>query len=187
MINEEKAAIMLLSLDEDIAAGVMKNLRPSEIKRIGKYMNRITTIPSETMSTVAKEFIILAKEKGGSLSVGDDSIKNIITKALGEKSAQEMLLEVANNKSSDNPITDKLRDMDPKILMEFTKTEHPQTIAMILAHMSPEQAATHAGRVFRSHADRNCEKDVYYQKCASRVLRRCSKNSRKGAYNGKQF
>ncbi len=141
MINEEKAAIMLLSLDEDMAAGVMKNLRPSEIKRIGKYMNRITTIPSETMNTIAKEFISLAKEKGGSLSVGDDSIKNIITKALGEKSAQELLLEVANSKSSDNPITDKLRDMDPKILMEFTKTEHPQTIAMILAHMSPEQAA----------------------------------------------
>jgi len=141
MINEEKAAIMLLSLDEDVAAGVMKNLRPSEIKRIGKYMNRITTIPADTMNTVAKEFISLAKERGGSLSVGDDSIKNIITKALGEKSAQELLLEVANSKSSDNPITDKLRDMDPKILMEFTKTEHPQTIAMILAHMSPEQAA----------------------------------------------
>jgi flagellar motor switch protein FliG len=141
MINEEKAAIMLLSLDEDIAASVMKNLRPSEIKRIGKYMNRITTIPSETMITVAKEFITIAKEKGGSLSVGDDSIKNIITKALGEKGANELLLEVANNKSSDNPITDKLRDMDPKILMEFTKTEHPQTIAMILAHMAPEQAA----------------------------------------------
>ncbi len=50
-------------------------------------------------------------------------------------------MEVANSKSSDNPITDKLRDMDPKILLEFTKTEHPQTIAMILAHMAPEQAA----------------------------------------------
>ena len=63
MINEEKAAIMLLSLDEDIAAGVMKNLRPSEIKRIGKYMNRITTIPSETMNTVAKEFIVHSERK----------------------------------------------------------------------------------------------------------------------------
>lgn len=141
MINEEKAAIILLSLDEDTAASVMKNLRPSEIKRIGKYMNRITTIPSDTMNTVAKEFIQLAKEKGGSMSVADDSIKKIITKALGEKNAQELLNEVANSKSSDNPITDKLRDMDPKILMEFTKTEHPQTIAMILAHMSAEQAA----------------------------------------------
>ena len=141
MINEEKAAVMLLSLDEDQAAEIMKNLRPSEIRRIGKYMNRITTIPAETMHAVAKEFIVMAKEKGGSLSVRDDLTRNIVTKALGEKDAQEILSDVASNKITDNPITEKLRDIDPKVLMEFTRTEHPQTIAFILAHLAPEQAA----------------------------------------------
>ena len=141
MINEEKAAVMILSLGEDLAAEVMKNLRPAEIKRIGKYMNRISTIPSETMNAVAKEFIVMAREKGGSLSVHDDVTKNIVTKALGEKGAQEILADVASNTATDNPITEKLRDIDPKLLMEFTKTEHPQTIAMILAHLAPEQAA----------------------------------------------
>lgn len=141
MINEEKAAVMLLSLDEDVAAEVMKNLRASEIRRIGKYMNRITTIPSETINTVAKEFIVMVKEKGGSLSIRDDVTKNIVTKALGEKGAQEILSDVAGNKALDNPITDKLRDIAPKLLIEFTKTEHPQTIALILAHLAPEQAA----------------------------------------------
>jgi flagellar motor switch protein FliG len=141
MINEEKAAVMLLSLDEDQAAEVMKNLRPSEIKRITKYMSRISTLPSETMLSVAKEFIVMAKEKGGSVSFREDNMKNIMMKALGEKSAQEMLSEVSANKSFDNPITEKLRDIDPKVLMEFTKTEHPQTIALILAHLAPEQAA----------------------------------------------
>jgi flagellar motor switch protein FliG len=142
MVNEEKAAVMLLSLDEDLAAEVMKNLRPSEIKRVGKYMTRIQTMPSETLNAVAKEFITMAREKGGSLSFRDDSMKNIMTKALGEKEAQEILTEVASNKVIDNPMTEKLRDIDPKILMEFTKTEHPQTIALILAHLAPDQAAT---------------------------------------------
>jgi len=141
MISEEKAAVMLLSLDEDLAAEVIKNLRPSEIRRIGKYMNRISIIPSETMSAVAKEFIIMAKEMGGSLSVRDDITMNIVTKALGEKSAEEILSEVGSSQSGDNPIIEKLRDIDPKILMEFTKTEHPQTIAFILAHLGSEQAA----------------------------------------------
>jgi flagellar motor switch protein FliG len=141
MINEEKAAVMLLSLDEDLAANVMKNLRPSEIRRIGKYMNRITTISSETINAVAKEFLVMAKEKGGSLAISDNAMKNIFTKALGEKDAQEIMTEVAGNKSSDNPITEKLRDIDPKVLMDFTRTEHPQTIALILAHLSPDQAA----------------------------------------------
>jgi len=62
MTNEEKAAIMLLSLDEAQADLVMKNLRPAEIRRIGKYMNKISTIPSDTLKTVAKEFISLVKE-----------------------------------------------------------------------------------------------------------------------------
>lgn len=141
MMNEEKAAVMLLSLDEDLAAEVMKNLRPAEIRRIGRYMTRIQTMPSETLHTVAKEFIVMARERGGSLSFRDDSMKNIMTKALGEKDAQQILSEVAGNKAIDNPITEKLRDIDPKILMEFTKTEHPQTIALILAHLAPDQAA----------------------------------------------
>lgn len=141
MMNEEKAAVMLLSLDEDMAAEVMKNLRPAEIRRIGKYMTRIQTMSSETMQSVAKEFIIMAREKGGSVAFRDDNMKNIMTKALGEKDAQQILLEVSSNQITDNPITEKLRDIDPKLLMEFTKTEHPQTIALILAHLSPEQAA----------------------------------------------
>ncbi|MBN1380279.1 MAG: flagellar motor switch protein FliG [Deltaproteobacteria bacterium] len=141
MKNEEKAAVMLLSLEEDLAANVMKNLRPAEIRRIGKYMNRITTIPSETVNAVAKEFLVMAKERGGSLAVNDKTTRSIFTKALGEKDAQEILAEVADSKIGENPITEKLRDIDPKILMDFTRTEHPQTIALILAHLTPEQAA----------------------------------------------
>ena len=141
MINDEKAAVILLSLDEDLAAEIMKNLSPSEIRRVGKYMNRITSIPAETLKSVAKEFVVMAKEKGGSLSIRNGITRNIVTKALGEKTADEILSDVTNNKYIDNPITEQLRDIDPKLLMEFTKTEHPQTIALILAHLDPEQAA----------------------------------------------
>jgi flagellar motor switch protein FliG len=141
MINEEKAAVMLLSLDEDLAAEVMKNLSPAEIRRIGKYMNRISRITADTMKNVAKEFISMAKDNDGNLSFRDDITRNIVIKALGPETAEEILQEVASSKYIDNPITEQLRDIDPKVLMEFTKTEHPQTIALILAHLEPEQAA----------------------------------------------
>jgi flagellar motor switch protein FliG len=140
MTNEEKAAILLLSLDEDLAANVMKNLRPSEIRRLGKQMSRVTNIPAETISSVAKEFCTLAKEQGGMISVRDGAPKNLVVKALGEKDAQTILSEV-ENASSDNPIIEKLHDIDPKVMAEFTRTEHPQTIALILVHLKPEKAA----------------------------------------------
>ena len=141
MNNEEKAAILLLSFDEDVAAEVMSNLRPSEIRRLGKYMSRITSIPGETVNSVAREFCSFSREKGGMIAVPEDSTKKIVTKALGEKGADELLQDVASAAGDDNPIIEKLRDIDPKLIVDFTRTEHPQTIALILAHLSPDQAA----------------------------------------------
>jgi len=139
MTNEEKAAIMLLSLDEEQADLVMKNLRPAEIRRIGKYMNKISTISSDTLKIVTKEFIALAKEGGGTIAVREGFAKNIVSKAIGEKEANVFMSQEAS-KSDENPLIEKLRDIDPKVLLEFTKSEHPQTIALILVHLKPEQA-----------------------------------------------
>jgi flagellar motor switch protein FliG len=141
MTNEEKAAIMLLSLDEAQADMVMKNLRPAEIRRIGKYMNKISTIPSETLKMVAREFITLAKEGGGTIAVGEGVAKNIVRKAIGEKEANVIMAESEASDSGENPIVERLRDVDPRVLLEFTKSEHPQTIALILVHLKPVQAA----------------------------------------------
>lgn len=141
MTNEEKAAVLLLSLGEERAANVMKNLRPSEIRRIGKHMTRITDIQADMLKTVAKEFCGIAREKGESILVGDDASRKIVQKALGEKEAQDILADLESGRMTHNPILEKLRDFDPKMLMDFTRTEHPQTIALILAHLKPEQAA----------------------------------------------
>jgi len=143
MNNEEKAAILLLSLHEEQAAEVMKNLRSSEVRRISKYMSRITSISSKDVQVVAKEFCDLAKEKGGIQSVKEDVAKNIVMRALGPEQAGSIItaLDDEKEKFNENPIFEKLRDIDPKLLTDFTKMEHPQTIALILAHLRPEQAA----------------------------------------------
>ena len=143
MNNEEKAAILLLSLDEEQAAEVMKNLRSAEVRRISRYMSRITSISSSDVQEVAKEFCDLAKEKGGILSVKEDVARNIVMKALGAEQAGSIMtaLDDEKEKFNENPIFEKLRDIDPRLLMDFTKMEHPQTIALIMAHLRPEQAA----------------------------------------------
>jgi flagellar motor switch protein FliG len=143
MNNEEQAAILLLSLNEELAAEVMKNLRSSEVRRISMYMSRITSISSKDVQVVAKEFCDLAKEKGGIQSVKEDVAKNIVMKALGPEQAGSIITALNDEKEkfNENPIFEKLRDIDPKLLMDFTKMEHPQTIALILAHLRPEQAA----------------------------------------------
>ena len=144
MTNEEKAAVLLLSLKEETAAAVMKNLAPSEIRRVGKCMNRLKKISNEDLGNVAREFCAIAGEKGGgTISVRDDVTKNIVLKALGENKGEEFFktIETRNLSSYDNPIIEKLRHVDPMVLMDFTKMEHPQTMALLLAHLKPEQTA----------------------------------------------
>jgi len=131
---------LLLALEEDLAAEVMKNLRPSEIRRLGKQMGRITNVPAETVNSVAKEFYKLALEQWDGLSISAETPRKLVLKALGDK-GEELLSEINATKGTDNPIVEKLRDVDPKMLAEFTKTEHPQTIALILVHLRADQAA----------------------------------------------
>lgn len=144
MTNEEKAAILVLSLEENLAALVMKNLRQEEIKRLGRSMNRLTKISNSDMEFVAKEFCSLAREKGKRImSVQDDVIRNIIVKAIGEERAEKLLdaIEKETFRPRDSMLIDKLKNIDPRVLVEFTKLEHPQTIALILAHLDSQQAA----------------------------------------------
>ncbi len=141
MNDEEKAAILLLSLNEDLAAQVMKNLRPSDIRRLGKQMSRITNVAAETVDSVAKEFCAMAKEQWHGLSVSVETSKNIVSKALGSGNAEEILGDISSGRDLENPILEKLRDVDVKTLADFTKTEHPQTIALIIAHLKAEKAA----------------------------------------------
>lgn len=140
MIDEEKAAILLLSLKENVAAEVMKNLRPTEIKRLGKQMSRITSVPAETVISVSKEFCILARQHWEGISVSTETSKNLVMKVLGDSQTEGFKKDVVITQT-DNPIIEKLRDVDPKILADFTKAEHPQTIALILVHLRAEQAA----------------------------------------------
>jgi flagellar motor switch protein FliG len=143
-MNEEKVAILLLSLDEELAGKVMKNFSPSEIERIGKQMSQLNSVSLEDVNNVAKEFCTLAREKGGVLPVHGDTLRKLIIKAAGEEKAHDILASIArtvgNETPYDNPLIQKLQEIDPQILIDFTRAEHPQTIALILSYVGTEQA-----------------------------------------------
>jgi flagellar motor switch protein FliG len=144
-MNDEKVAILLLSLDEEVAAKVMKNFNSAEIERIGKHMSRLDSVSMEEVGNVAKEFCNLARQKGGVLPVHGDTLRNLIVKAAGADTAHDILVNIERTapqgESYNNPLIKKLQEIDPQVLIDFTKTEHPQTIALILSYMGIEQAA----------------------------------------------
>jgi flagellar motor switch protein FliG len=134
--GEQKAAILLKAIGEDAAALVMKSLDPKEIRRLGASMNATANITREEESSVIDEFE-KANASGQVSFHGKEYIKAILSKALGPEKATRMLESMT---CKVYPGLDALKWVDAKTVSQLIKTEHPQTISVILAHMDPDQA-----------------------------------------------
>ncbi|HJT18964.1 MAG TPA: flagellar motor switch protein FliG [Nitrospira sp.] len=137
LTGEQKAAILLRAIGEDAAAQVMKSLGPKEIRKLGSYMKDTANISKEEEDLVIHEFE-RASEQGDVQFEGKEYIKAILVKALGAEKAARML-ESINTKTY--PGIEALKWLDAKSLGQMLKVEHPQTIAVILAHLDTEQAS----------------------------------------------
>ena len=136
--GEQKAAILLKAIGEDAAALVMKSLSPKEIRRLGQSMNATANITREEESIVIDEFD-KASASGDVTFQGKEYIKAILSKALGPEKANRMIESMTNKVY---PGLDAMKWVDAKSVSQMIKTEHPQTISVILAHMDPDQAGT---------------------------------------------
>ena len=135
MTGPKKAAILLLALGEDGAADVMKNLEEAEIQQVGYYMSRFTDVSPEELDIVLEEFYrnsVMADE-GVSISSSPDFVKNALTKALGADRAKELSDNLRAGEEEAG--LEALRYAEPIMISNYIRTEHPQTIALILSYL----------------------------------------------------
>ena len=135
MTGPKKAAILLLALGEDAAADVMKNLEEAEIQQVGYYMSRFTDVSPEELDIVLEEFYrnsVMADE-GVNISSSPDFVKNALTKALGADRAKELSDNLRAGEEEAG--LEALRYADPIMIANYIRTEHPQTIALILSYL----------------------------------------------------
>ncbi|HEX7928891.1 MAG TPA: flagellar motor switch protein FliG [bacterium] len=159
MTGPKKAAILLVAIGEEAAADVIKNLEDSEIQQVGYYMARFTDVSPEELDMVLEEFYNKSSEGGGTFQVtaSPDYVKNTLTKALGGDRAKDLVDNLSAN--VEGSALESLKWLDPKAIANFIIHEHPQTIALILAHLEdPEQTAT----VLKALPE-NLQADVVYR------------------------
>ena len=135
MTGPKKAAILLLALGEDAAADVMKNLEEAEIQQVGYYMTRFTDVSPEELDIVLEEFYrnsVMADE-GVNISSSPDFVKNALTKALGADRAKELSDNLRAGEEEAG--LEALRYAEPIMIANYIRTEHPQTIALILSYL----------------------------------------------------
>jgi flagellar motor switch protein FliG len=139
LTGKQKAAVLLLSLGDSIAAEIIKNLREDEVEQIFIEIASLGKVTDEMIAQVSLEFYDISLASSY-ISYGDvERAREMLEKALGSEKAGDII----NNLTASLRVRpfDFARKADPAHLMNYIQDENPQTIALILAHLEAEQAA----------------------------------------------
>lgn len=134
-----RAAVLLLALGEEAAAEIMKFLNPRDVQRIGTTMAGLVRVDHSQIEEALEK---LNEATSSQSLIGNDSdefIKSVLKKALGDEVAENLIERIMSGRDAGG--LDSLRWMDPAVIAELVRNEHPQIIATILVHMEPSQAS----------------------------------------------
>ncbi|HOF40943.1 MAG TPA: flagellar motor switch protein FliG [Candidatus Hydrogenedentes bacterium] len=135
-----KAAILLACLGPTAASRVLSRMDDSEIERLTLDLSSLGTIAPETREAIVEEFHQMMVANRYVTQGGVEFAKNILESALGPERAVEILARLQS--SLQEVPFEFLKKADPSQVISFIQDEHPQTIALILAHLQPDIAAT---------------------------------------------
>ncbi len=135
----QRAAILLLTLGEQDAAEVLKHLSARDVQAVGSAMAGLSSVSREQVEHVLDK---LHEDMGRHTSLGvgtEDYIRKILVNALGESKAGGLIDRILLGRSSKG--LESLKWMESRAIAEMIGQEHPQIIALVLAHLEPDQAA----------------------------------------------
>ena len=135
----QRAAIFLMSIGEDSAASVLRNLGPKEVQRLGTAMADLGSISRSDVESVIGEFVTEVGEQTG-FGIGNDQyIRSMLVSALGEDKAGSLIDRILIGGSTTG--LDTLKWMDARSVAGVIRFEHPQIQAIVLAYLDADHAA----------------------------------------------
>ncbi|WP_460876469.1 flagellar motor switch protein FliG [Rhodanobacter koreensis] len=139
MNGAQRAAILLLTLGEQDAAEVLKHLSARDVQAVGTAMAALSGVSREQVETVLDR-LNDDMTRQTSLGVGtEEYIRKILVNALGENKAGGLIDRILLGRSSKG--LESLKWMESRAIAEMIHQEHPQIIALVLAHLDADQAA----------------------------------------------
>jgi flagellar motor switch protein FliG len=136
----QKSAILLIALGDHGSAELLKHLSEDEVQMVSNAIATLPAISMEHAEAVLEEFRSMAASAAQVGHGGVAFAKRILTSAFGPEGSKKHLerLPEASGKGSHSR---ELQRVEPQLLARFVRSEHPQTVALILAHLSPAQSA----------------------------------------------
>ena len=150
-----KAAILMIGLEEEVASMLFQNLGQAEAQKITEEITKMGTVSSHELKRVLHEFSGLLEADEFVLRGGAEYALRLLTDAFGESRAKGILAQVQAGLNPSAGDIATLQKMEPQQLSKFLETEHPQTVALVLAHLDAKKGSTvlmHLGQKMRVEA-----------------------------------
>jgi flagellar motor switch protein FliG len=135
----DDAAILLMAIGEDAASAVFKQLSPREAELLGKSMAQLKGVADGEVADVLSRFQQQAGQTVALVADNEAYVKGVLQRALGDDRARTVMSRIAPKNES--PALENLKWLDADSVAALISAEHPQIIALILAHLDSDQAA----------------------------------------------
>jgi flagellar motor switch protein FliG len=138
-LGVRKAAVLLIQLGRERAAKVLADLSDSEVEAVSAEIARLESISPQEGESVLEEFRDTLIARGHIAQGGLGLARQLLEESLGGERASE-IIDRLTAAAVQMPFH-FLHDADPAQLRSFIAEEHPQVIALVLAHMTPDRAS----------------------------------------------
>ncbi|MEC2160297.1 flagellar motor switch protein FliG [Virgibacillus halodenitrificans] len=138
LTGKQKAAILLISLGPDVSAQVYKHLSEEEIEKLSLEISSVKKVDSNVKEEVLEQFHQIALAQDYITQGGIGYAKTVLEKAFGSQEASNIINRLTSSLQV-RPF-DFARKADPHQVLNFIQGEHPQTIALVLSYLDPEQS-----------------------------------------------
>jgi flagellar motor switch protein FliG len=136
----QKAAVLMVTLGDETAANIFKYLEEDEIQTVSREIAITKHIQPEVAEEVMEEFHTMTQARSYISQGGIEYAKKLLIKSVGPEVARKIIDRLVKALESSAGFT-SLERANPQQLSKFIQNEHPQTIALILAHLNASQAA----------------------------------------------
>ncbi|MBI1749397.1 MAG: flagellar motor switch protein FliG [Acidobacteria bacterium] len=145
MTGVRKAAVLLVILGDDVASNVFKSMPEREVHKLTHEIAELEYVSPEMAIVVLEEYNRLALTQEYVSQGGADYASKLLVKAFGEEAAKSLLDQVVQAQVVGDGNFEYLQKADPIQLAKFVEKEHPQTIALVIAHLGVKSATAVLG------------------------------------------
>ncbi len=137
-----KAAILMVALGDELAKAMFQSLSPADVQRVTHEITMLGAIPATQLTQVMTEFYGLLETQQYIVRGGPEYALKLLTEAFGPLKAQELLKQVKKMRERSTGDLAILQKIEPQQLSKFLEKEHPQTVALVLAHLESKRGST---------------------------------------------